>query len=113
MLMDAHATFADGLAFSGTPTDVDTDAVRPGPGNAIRIFVNGSSDLDSTSVILSDSADGTTFSALETIPWSVAEGLLEFTVPSNSLRYLRVALATPTVGTWSSAVSLCGVQTNR
>jgi len=114
MILDKNAMFADGLAYNGTPTVIDLGSVRPGPGRPIKVFVQGSSTLaGATGVVVTDGATDTAGDALITHIATLAGKIVEFELPSDTARYVKVALAgSPSAGSWSAGIVLPGVQTN-
>lgn len=115
MILDKNTMVADGLAFDGTPTVIDLGAVRPGPGNPIKMFVSSTAAMaGATGVAVTD---GSTVAAADALLTHVATldggALVEFELPSDVARYVKVALTgTVTAGAWSCGVILPGAQTN-
>jgi len=114
MLFDDHAQFAFKLPVDGTPTDIDTNTMKPGPGEALRIVVSVEPGVTgATGLSLQDSVDGSAFSALFTWTGDPAGKTLEFFVPTDAERYLKLNLAgTVTGGNWTAGICLAGTQTN-
>jgi len=112
MIFDKAVMFADGLDVAGTPNDVDLEAVGAGPGEILRISVTVSEGTTGmTGLSLTDSADGSSFSALWTWTGDLAGKTQEFTVPQDVARYLRLNLAgNVTGGTWTAGIVMPGTQ---
>lgn len=112
MILDKNNMFADDLAYNGSPTVVDLQAVRPGPGEPVKIWVQGSSTLAGvTGITITDGATNTAGDAFITWTCTLAGKILEFELPSDVARYVKLALAgSPSAGTWSAGVTLAGVQ---
>jgi len=106
--------FADDLAYNGSATVIDLQAVGAGKGQPVKFWIQGSSNLaGATGVTITD---GTTTAAADAfISWTcaLAGKVLEFTLPSDANRYVKLALAgSPSAGTWSAGITLDGVQTS-
>ena len=114
MILDANTLFADALDVGGTPNDIDTGILKPGPGNCLTCFITVDEGVTGcTGFSLQDSADGSSFEALMTITENPAGKTLQFEVPSNARRYLRLVLAgTVSGGNWTAGLVLPGVQTS-
>lgn len=114
MILDALTLFADNLAYNGTPVVVDLETVKAGPGNPLTVFVTGSPDLKgATGIVITDGATNAASDSLITHTATLAGKTLQFELPSDVGRYVKVALAgTPTKGTWSAGIVLPGIQTN-
>jgi len=116
MILDKDMLIADDLAHNGTPTAIDLGAVRPGPGQPIKMFVRTSATMaGATGIVITDGATSAAADAHSTITMSLNGGAIEeFELPSDISRYVKVSLAgTTTAGTWSCGVVLPGVQTNK
>jgi len=115
VILDKEALFADGLASEGTPTDLDLGSVRPGPGRLVKMFITVSDDVAGmTGFSITDSDDGSNFSALITHTANLAGQTLELDLPSDVRRYVRCNLAgSVSGGTWTAGVVLPGIQTNQ
>ena len=114
MILDALTLFADNLDYDGTPAVVDLETVKAGPGNPLTVFVTGSPDLTgATGIVITDGATSAASDNLITHTATLAGKTLQFELPSDVGRYVKVALAgTPSDGTWSAGVVLPGIQTN-
>jgi hypothetical protein len=114
MIFDAHAMFADNLPVDGTPTDLNTAALKPGPGEALRIVVSVEPSVTgATGLSLQDSDDGAAFSALFTWTGDPAGQTIELFVPTDARQHLRLNLAgTVANGNWTAGICLAGTQTN-
>ena len=112
MIYDKAVMFADALDVAGTPTDVDLESIGAGPGEVLRIAVTvGEGVTGMTGLSLTDSADGSSFSALFTWTGNLAGQTQEFTVPQDAARYLRLNLAgTVTGGVWTAGIVMPGTQ---
>lgn len=112
MIIDKNNMFADDLAYDGTPTVVDLQAVGAGKGESVKIWVQGSSTLaDATGITITDGATSSAADAHITWTCTLAGKILEFTLPSDVARYVTLALAgSPSAGTWSAGITLEGVQ---
>ena len=116
MILDKETMFADNLDVAGTPDDIDTGMDKfpgPGPGKCLKIFLSVDEGVTGcTGLSLQDSADGSSFSALWTWTGDPAGQTLEFNVPSDAERHLRLVLAGSVAGgNWSAGIVLPGVQT--
>ena len=112
MILDKECMVADDLAYNGTADTLDTERVSPGPGQPIKMFVQGSGLSGATGLTITDSADGSTFAAHSTIVADFVSGLVEFELRSDVARYVKFALTgTVTAGTWNCGVVLPGNQT--
>jgi hypothetical protein len=113
MILDKNTMFADGLAHNGTPTVIDMESVRPGPGTPIKIFVQGSSTLAGcTGVVITDGATDAAADAHTSHTCTLAGKTIELELPSDIARYVKLDLiGTTTAGTWSAGVVLPGIQT--
>lgn len=114
MILDALTLFADNLDYDGTPAVVDLETVKAGPGNPLTVFVTGSPDLTgATGIVITDGATDAASDNLITHTATLAGKTLQFELPSDVGRYVKVALAgTPSDGTWSAGIVLPGIQTN-
>lgn len=116
MLIDKLASFADNLAFDGTPSELDTLNVRPGPGVPIIAYIVGHSLVGVTGVKIRDKAlPGDSFADRMTLNFSaseVNEGAIQFELPSNLKRYVTLSLVGATAGNYTAAISLAGIQTS-
>lgn len=114
MILDALTLFADNRAFNGTPVVVDLETVKAGPGNPLTVFVTGSPDLTgATGIVITDGATNAAANALIAHTATLAGKTLQFELPSDVGRYVKVALqGSPTKGTWSAGIVLPGIQTN-
>lgn len=114
MILDALTLFADNLAYNGTPVVVDLETVNAGPGNPLTVFVTGSPDLaGATGIAITDGATNAAADALITHTATLAGKTLQFELPSDVGRYVKVALqGTPSAGTWTAGIVLPGIQTN-
>ena len=114
MLLDAEVMIADDLAHNGTPTVIDLETVRPGPGRPIKMFIQGSSTLAGcTGYVITDGATDTAADAFATVTATLAGKTIEFELPSDIARYVKIDLVGSTsAGTWNCGVVLPGVQTN-
>jgi hypothetical protein len=113
MIIDHDALFAHMLPVDGTPTDLDLESVSPGPGEPLLLFVTVDPGVTGmTGLSLTDSADGTAFTAFWTWTGNLAGGTLEIRIPSDAQRYVRLNLAgTVAGGNWSAGFVLEGNQT--
>lgn len=114
MFLDKNNMFADDLAYNGSSTVIDLQAVGAGKGEPVKFWFQGSSNLaGATGITITD---GTTVAAADAfITWTatLAGKILEFTLPSDVSRYVKLALAgSPSAGTWSAGITLNGVQTS-
>ena len=114
MILDKNMMVADDLAHDGTPSEIDLGVVRPGPGNPIKMFIAGSSDLAAcTGFVVVDGAATSPSDALLTQTCTLAGKTIEFELPSDVARFVSVDLVgTTTAGTWSCGVILPAAQTN-
>ena len=114
MILDALTLFADKLAYNGTPVVVDLKTAKAGPGNPLTIFVTGSPDLaGATGIVITDGATNAAANALIAHTATLAGKTLQFELPSDVGRYVKVALqGSPSAGTWSAGIVLPGIQTN-
>ena len=115
MILDKSTMLADDLAYNGTPTVLDLQAVRAGKGEPIRLWAQGSSDLATvTGLTIVDGATSSPSDALMTYVCTLAGKIVEFELPSDVARYVKVTLtgSSITAGTWSCGVVVRGgVQT--
>lgn len=116
MYIDKLAVFADDLAFDGTPEELDSLNVRPGPGVPITMYATGENMAGCTGINIRDKANsGDSFATRMTVNFTAAElnaGPIQITLPSNIKRYLTISLAgTATAGTYTAAISMTGIQT--
>lgn len=115
MILDKNTLFADNLAYNGTPTVIDLQAIGAGKGEKLKIFVQGSSNLATcTGVAITDGATNSASDALLTYVCTLAGKTVEIDLPSDVARYVKVALTTGTsltAGTWTAGIVLPGVQT--
>ena len=114
MILDNETMFADALAYGGTPTVIDLETVRPGPGEPIKIFAQGSADLaGATGLVITDGTTSAAADALVTHTCDLVGKLVEIELPSDTARYVGIALAgTPSAGSWSCGVVMPGNQTS-
>ena len=114
MILDNETLFANGLAHDGTAEVIDLGVPRPGPGNPIKIFIQGSSDLAAcTGFTVTDGATVSAADALVTQVATLAGVLVEFELPSDVARYVTMDLTgTTSAGTWTAGIVLPGNQTN-
>lgn len=114
MILDKLTMFADGLAHNGASTVLDLETLRPGPGQPIKCFIQGSADLAGcTGFTVTDGATNAAAGALITHVASLAGNLVEFEIPSDAAQFVKVTLTGSTsAGTWSAGVVLAGSQTN-
>lgn len=112
MILDAHALFANDIPVDGSPEDLDTEVLAPGPGEPIRMFISVDDGVTGmTGISLQDSDDNSNFSALFTWTGDLAGKSLELFVPSDARRYLRLNIAgTVAAGNWTAGITLAGVQ---
>jgi len=115
MIMDNEVILADDLAHDGTAEVVNLETTYPGPGNPIKVWVQGSSTLaEATGFTISD---GTTSSPSDTLishTCTLAGKTVEVELPSDVAQYITIALnGTTSDGTYSAAISMPGVQTNK
>lgn len=85
MMIDALAEVTSATAF-------DLETVRPGPGNPIKFGIQGQ-DTGASMAITHCATEGGTYTALMTV-LVPTEDFMEFEIPSNSLRYIKMTLAT-------------------
>lgn len=116
MLLDKNAMFADDLAYNGTAAVIDLATVRPGPGQPVKIWVQGSAGLTAcTGFTVTDGATSAAGDAFLTYVCTLPGKIVELELPSDVARYVTLTLTTGSslsAGTWSAGVSLAGVQTN-
>lgn len=114
MIMDKEVLFADALAFGGTPETIDLESIRPGPGEPLKCFFQGSADLAGcTGFGILDAAVAPADEALLDITENPAGKLIEFDLPSNTQRFVTLALAgTVTAGSFTAVIVRPGNQTN-
>jgi hypothetical protein len=116
MLLDKLAMFADDLAYDGTSTVVDLQSVRPGPGEPVKIWIQGSASLTAcTGVAITDGATSSAADAFLTYVCTLPGKIVQLELPSDVARYVKLTLTTGSslsAGTWSAGVTLEGVQTN-
>ena len=114
MILDKEVLFADNLAYGGTPEIIDLGAVRPGPGEPIKGFIIGLTTLTAcTGFSILDDADGNADEALMTVVDIPNTTPIEFTLPSNTKRYVTIALTgSVSAGTFTAGLILPGAQTN-
>ena len=114
MILDALTLFADNLAYNGTPVAVDLETAKAGPGNPITVFVTGSPDLaGATGIRITEGATDAAAGSLITHTADLAGKTLQFGLPLDVGRYVKVALlGSPSKGTWSAGIVLPGIQTN-
>ena len=117
MILDKQVLIADDQAYSTAASDVlDLETVRPGPGQPVKMFIQGSSDLATcTGFTVTDAATDTAGDDLLTHVGTVAGKIIEFELPSDVARYIKVTITTGTslsAGSWTCGVVLPGVQTN-
>lgn len=106
MIVDKTTLFADSLAYDGTPTEIDTGIIRPGPGRPLKCFIQGSADLAGITgfQILSDDTTSPSTVIMEMVVNPVGQ-ILEFFLPSNIERYLNIGLVgTGTAGSFSAGI---------
>jgi len=115
MILDKNMMIADDLAHDGTPTVIDLGPVSPGPGEPIRLFVQGHSMVAATSMQITDGATSAAADPLLDITLTAAEfnNGVEIMLPSTTRRYVKADWTGDTDGTWSCGVVLAGVQTNK
>jgi len=113
VILDKDTLFADALDVGGSPNDIDTGVLKPGPGKCLTGFVSVEEGVSGcTGFSIQDSADGSTFEALMTITENPAGKTIQFEIPSNARRYLRCNLAgTVSGGNWTAGIVLPGIQT--
>ena len=115
MILDKNTMFADDLAYNGTSTVIDLQAVGAGKGEPIKIWAQGSSDLATvTGLTITDGATSTAANALMTYTCTLAGKTVEFELPSDVARYVKITLTgqSITAGTWSCGLVVRGgVQT--
>jgi len=116
-ILDNDLMVADELAYGGTPSAIDIgEATSPARGFRGRMFVKGNGSLaGATGLTITDGATDTAGDAHMSITATVAElnAGLEFALPSNTARYVKVALAgSPSAGTWTCGFILNDGQTN-
>lgn len=87
-------------------TDLDLEAVRPGPGEPIRVWLVD----DTAEAITVSHGDAVGTEATLLVLTVAADEITELELPSSTKRYVRF---TPAAGTIDGGVSLAGVQTNR
>lgn len=106
MILDNTLMVANALAYNGAPTVIDLGALGVGKGEPIRMFIQGSANLATcTGFVVTDGATNAAADALETRVCPVAGNTIEFVLPVDVQRYVKVALTgSLTVGTWS-----CGI----
>lgn len=114
MLMDKLSLFADDLAYGGTPTALDLGTTMPQKGRMLEIWIMGTSMAGVTGVTLNDGTTSSPATARATVNFTAAQmnnGPIRFSVPSNTQRYVTLALiGTVTAGTWSAGVTIGGAQ---
>lgn len=115
MILDKNAMWADALAHDGTDPVLDLGVVRPGPGEPVKCFISGSSTLAGcTGFVITDGATVTAADAHTTVVATLAGKTVEFELPSDIARYVKIALVgTTSAGTWTAGVVLPGIQTNQ
>ena len=113
MILDNNLMFADDLAHNGTPTAIDLGNTGAGPGEKIRIFVAGSSDLaGATGFTIKDGSSSSPSDNFMQVTCSLAGNTIEVELTNDVNRYIVVALTgTTTAGTWNAGIVLEGVQT--
>ena len=105
MIFDNSQMIADGLAYGGTPTVIDLGMTTPGPGRPLRLFCSGVSLAGVTGLTVTDGATSTaadTCLSVDASSSTLNGGGIEFDLPNDVARYVKVALAgTPSAGTWT------------
>jgi len=114
MILDNDTLFAEDAAFGDTPVILDLGNSTSGPGEKLKCFFQGSSDLAGVTGIdvLSDD-NATPVATVLSVVGDPADKITEFELPNTIGRYVTIALAgAPSVGTFTSGIVLPGVQTN-
>lgn len=106
MILDYNTMFANDLAYNGTPTVLDLGSLKPGPGQPLRIFVQGSSNLaGATGVTITDGTTTAAATALITHTCTLAGKIVYIDLPTDIDQYVKVSLAgSPTAGTWNAGL---------
>ena len=116
MILDKEVMYADELAYDGVPEEIDLGAVNPGPGQPIKIFVQGSADLaDCTGFNVLDSATATADTVAMTVVADLIGKIVEVELPSHIKQFTTIALTSGTAvsaGSFSAGIVMPGVQTN-
>lgn len=116
MILDKDMLWADDLAYNGTVEILDLGSVRPGPGEKLKCFITGTALAGVTGVTVAHGDTSSSLATLVTLAFTAAMingGPIEFELPSNIKRYVRLNLAgTVTAGTWTAGIVMEGVQTN-
>lgn len=114
MILDQSTMIADDLAHDGTPTVLDLETTKPGPGGIVKMFIQGSTTLAGcTGYVITDGATSAAADAHATVTATLAGTLIEFALPSDIARYVKVDLVgTTTAGTWNCGLVMPGNQTN-
>ena len=117
MILDKAVLLADDQAYSTAASSVlDLGTTRSGPGEKVKLFVQGSADLATcTGFTITDGATNSAADALITHIGTLAGKIIEVDLPSDVARYVKVTITTATsltAGTWTCGVVMPGVQTN-
>jgi hypothetical protein len=113
MILDNELMFADDLAYNGTPSAIDLENIGAGPGEKIKIFVQGSSTLAGiTGFTIKDGSSSSPSDDFMEITCTLAGNIIEVQLASDVNRYIIVELVgTGTAGTWNAGIVMEGVQT--
>ncbi len=114
MLIDSKTLFADDRAYNGIASVVDLGVTIPQKGAMLEIWIAGTGMAGVTGVTLNDGTTSSPATARATVNFTAAQmnnGPVRFSVPSNTQRYVALALiGTVTAGTWSAGVTIGGAQ---
>lgn len=111
MILDNDLLAADDLAWDGTPTVLDLQAVGIGPGEPVTIFAQGSATFDPAGLTITDGTTDTAATAFLIWACTLAGKVLHLTLPSDVARYIKIsATAGGSAGTWTAGIVLPGVQ---
>ncbi len=114
MLLDKETMFAVNAPFGTAGIAVDLGELHgfAGPGNPIKIFVQGAGLTGVTGFTVKDGPANTTVNNLIAYTGAIVDHLVELELPSTVDQFVNITLdGTVSAGTWSAGIVMPGVQT--
>jgi len=114
MILDKETVFAVNTPFGTAGTAIDLGEIDgfAGPGEPLKVFVQGEGLTGVTGFIVNDGPADTTTNNLMTYVGAIVDHLVEIHLPSTVDQFVNITLTgTVTAGTWSAGIVMPGVQT--
>lgn len=117
MIMDSLGTFADALAYGGSPTVVNLGSEKAGPGNPLNIIVKGTGLVAATGFTIKTGATaGAATTLVDTYAFTSAQlnAGVRVTLTTTVNKFVALALTgSVSAGTWTATIQNDDGQTNK